>query len=94
MKKINICVLALSLSTASIIAMPERGRVSKAYHKVSDKLTNHKFKVGFAVGAVGSVLVKKAFGEEIEVYVKPLFKRICRKVGNFFRRVFRREEKL
>lgn len=96
MENIRLYVLALSLTTASIVAMdqaPKRGRLSNCYHNTCNRLGHHKGKVGLVAGAVGATVFNKVFDLEIENYVKPLIKSVWKRTCNFFRRVLKREEK-
>jgi hypothetical protein len=92
MNKLTIYALAVSLATASIVAMdvtPKRGRLSRAYHNTTDRLSNHKGKVGLAVGAIGTGVVYKIFHKEFDSYVKPLIKSVWKKTTGWIKRIFR-----
>ena len=96
MKNMRLCILALSLTTAGIVAMdqaPKKGRLSNCYYGTCKKLSNHKGKVGLVAGAVGATVFNKVFDFEIDNYVKPLIKNVWKRTCNFFRRVLKREEK-
>lgn len=94
MKYKTIIFIALCTITTISITNTPRSRISTNYHKVHDKLSNHKGKVGLAAGAAGALLLRKTFSVEIDNYIKPFFKNVFKKVGNFFRRVFNRPEKM
>ena len=96
MKNLRLYILAATLLTASATALsfaPERSKLSLGYHKVCDKLSNHKVKTSLAIGAVGATLFNKVFSVEINSYIKPLVKSVWNKTCNFFRRIFNRKEK-
>jgi hypothetical protein len=96
MKNIRLCILALTLTTANIVAMestPTRGRLSTCYHNTANKLSNHKGKVGLAVGAIGTGFVLRVFNKEINDYVKPLIKSVWKRTTEWLRRIFRRDKK-
>lgn len=92
--KIKATILAISLCTATLTipVAEQRGRASRAYHYTHDKLSNHKGKVGLAAGVLGTTILTKAFSEEINKYVKPFFTDVCKKVGDWFKRVFSRNK--
>jgi len=97
MKSLRLYVLAATLLTASATALsfaPERSRLSLGYHKVCDKLSNHKGKVGLAAGVVGATIFNKVFSYEIDTHVKPLIKSVWKRTCNFFRRILKKEEEL
>ena len=89
MLKISILVLSLSAVTAVAMETTNRGRVSNAYHKAYDKLSNHKGKVGLAIGAIGTGLAYKVFHKEFDAYVKPLIKSVWKKATGWIKRIFR-----
>jgi len=96
MKTLKIAIAALLIASSFSIRPQneiKRGRVSTCYHKVVNKCSNHKGKVGLAVGAIGTTVVTRIFRTEIDSYVKPFFKSVWKKTTNFFRRIFNREEK-
>lgn len=92
MNKVKAYILSLTLLSANIVAIQElpvkRGRISNCYHKTCNKLSNHKGKVGFACGVGATYILDKVFSREVEVYIKPFFKCIFKRIGNFFKRVF------
>ncbi len=97
MKNIKLCVLVLSLIAVSVVAKDmviTRSMFSNCYNSTCNKLSHHKGKVGIAVGAIGLTVVNKVFSHEIDAYVKPLIRSVWKKACNFFRRVFKREEKV
>lgn len=95
--KVKAYLLSLTLLSANVVALRQipvkRGRVSTYYHKTCNKLSNHKGKACFAGGAIAGYVVNKVFKYEINAYVKPFFKSVFRKIGNFFKRVFKVSDK-
>jgi len=91
MKKIIFVVSLLTVATvvAADSTVVVRGRASRAYHRVCDKMGNHKGKVGLAVGSLGATIIGKAFRKEIDAYIKPCIKSLWGKVKGWFKRVFR-----
>lgn len=96
MKIVKIAITAL-LITSYFSIRPQneikRGKLSSSYHKIVDKCACHKGKVGLAVGVVGTTIVTRIFKDELEDHIKPLIKKLWNKTTNFFRRIFKREEK-
>lgn len=90
MKRVLFALLVLLSSTTMCSEAPrDRGRVSNAYHRVHDKLSNHKGKVGLAAGAIGTGIAIKVFKVEFDEYLKPFFKSVWKRTTGWFRRVFR-----
>lgn len=90
--KATILTISLCTATLTIPVAEQRGRLSNAYHRTHDRLSNHKGKVGLACGVVGTTILTKAFEDEINKYIKPFFKDTCKKIGNWFRRIFKRDK--
>jgi len=95
MYKLRALALALTLAATSIVAMniPVRGRLSTAYHKTTDQLSNHKVKLGVAAGTIGTAVVLRVFNEEINEFVKPLIKKLWNRTTSWFKKVFTRSKK-
>ena len=90
-----IIVLSLILTAAAMATenIPQRGRISRAYHNTYSHLSDHKGKVGFAAGAIGTGLILRVFNKEINDYVKPLIKSVWNRTTGWFKRIFRSEKK-
>lgn len=91
-KKTTILAVLLLTSAVTIPAVAEQGRLSTAYHSLHNKLGQHKGKVGLACGAIGTTVLGKVFEKEINEYLKPAFKSICKKIGGWLKKVFRRSK--
>ena len=91
MKKLNICMISMLLTTAgsaTAFSFPGKETISSSYDIASYKVSQNRGKAGIIMGVMGVVVANKLLNTSVGKKLKSFVKRACSNVWNFFRGLF------